>query len=151
MNFKQKLAYTALGGALVIGGMLFTTITPLTAHKEVSHFDQIICSSLFVVDKDRENLVELSGGVDGGFVGVSAGGTHRIRLYGKKIGGGGAVVLTNDEHGGIVAVYDKGDPKELIGGKNYPRGALGVDSAGTGFVATWDKHGNHLARHNEKK
>ena len=49
MNFKEKLAYTALGGLLMlVVGMLFTSISPLTAQKDV--FGHITCSSLTVVD-----------------------------------------------------------------------------------------------------
>ena len=49
MNFRQKLAYTALGGGLMLVGMLFSSISPLTAQKDV--FGEITCSNLTVVDK----------------------------------------------------------------------------------------------------
>ena len=58
MNFRQKLIYTALGGGLMLVGMLLTTITPLTAQKDV--FGDITCSSLTVVDTDGIERIRLS-------------------------------------------------------------------------------------------
>ncbi len=47
MNFKQKLVYTALGGILVLTGMLFSFTVPLAAANDV--FSEITCTKLIVV------------------------------------------------------------------------------------------------------
>ena len=82
MNFRQKLVYTALGGGLMLIGMLLTTITPLTAQKDV--FGDITCSSLTVVDKEGNAVIDLKSNENGGVVEVydkdGKDGTAKVRL-----------------------------------------------------------------------
>ena len=119
MNFRQKLAYTALGGGLMLIGMLLTTITPLTAQKDV--FGDITCSSLTVVDKEGNAVIDLKSNENGGVVEVydkdGKDGTAKVRLntniYGDGVVGLFAkegfrwILLHLDEHGGVVEVLGK--------------------------------------------
>ena len=62
MIFRQKLTYTALGGVLMLVGMLFSSISPLTAQKDSVQkegFGGITCSSLAIVDKEGNTRVYL--------------------------------------------------------------------------------------------
>ena len=132
MIFRQKLLYTALGGVLMLVGMLFSSISPLTAQKDV--FGDIRCSSLSVVDKDGKDVVQLDVSEHGGSVSVwGKEGLGLVRLFVNEDGGrvtvidknihhvvslGGSVVavlkgakdvvqLRVSEHGGAVVVLDK--------------------------------------------
>ena len=78
MIFRQKLTYTALGGVLVLVGMLFSSISPLTAQRNVFG-ETTIVGQLTVVDKDGKERVRLSA-EDGG----------NVFVWGK---GGGLVSL----------------------------------------------------------
>ena len=154
MIFRQKLLYTALGGVLMLVGMLFSSISPLTAQKDV--FGDIRCSSLSVVDKDGKDVVQLDVSEHGGSVSVwGKEGLGLVSLLVNEDGGhvtvidenihhvvslGGGVVavlkgakdvvqLRVSEHGGVVVVLDK-DEK--------PGAVLGVDEHG-GVVVVLDK------------
>ena len=149
MNFRQKLAYIALGGGLMLVGMLFSSMSPLTA--QGGGLGDITCTSLAVVDKDGNKVVKLRVNEHGGAVSV----------WGKAeqgLGLGFASLFVN-EGGGHVTVYDK-DEKIMAqlgvtedGGrlialdKDGNTGAfLGISERGWGLVSVYDKDGKGAAQ-----
>ena len=60
MNTKQKLAYIAIGGVLVVTGMI---ISPLNSQKD--KFGEIECTMLTVVDAAGRSMVQV-GEANGG-------------------------------------------------------------------------------------
>ena len=91
MIFRQKLLYTALGGVLMLVGMLFSSISPLTAQRDVFG-ETTIVGQLTVVDKDGKARVRLSANEKGGTVFV----------LGKRLGD--LVHLFAGDYGGVIHV-----------------------------------------------
>ena len=61
MNHKQKLGYMALGaGILAVGIIIGQIITPDIEAQRNGVFDEIVCRSLKVVDKDGNRAISLS-------------------------------------------------------------------------------------------
>jgi hypothetical protein len=168
MIFRQKLTYTALGGLLMLVGMLFSSISPLTAQKDV--FGEITCTKLTVVDKDGKGSVRLFIDEHGGHIGVAGkyakGAASLPGAAGLNIDEHGGVVsvfgknakgmasLSIAEHGGVVGVYDKdrnirtslfitehGGHVGVLGKDKKGGVSIRVNKYGNGAVTTWDKHG----------
>ena len=96
MNYKQKLGYVALGGVLMlIGVIVASVVTPiLMAQKEV--FGEITCTGLRVVNQDGKEVIRLRiSESDSGFVEV---------LNNAETP---AVYLMGDSDGGSVRVFNK--------------------------------------------
>ena len=127
MKLRNKLSYLALGGLLMLIGMLASSVFMPSLFAQRDKFGDIECTSLTVVDggqvvvygKDGESRAWLSVAEDGGSVGV----------HGKDVKSGAR--LSVDEHGGSVSVYGKGDGKA----------GMGINEYGNGAVSTWDKNG----------
>ena len=57
MKYREKLGYMALGGLLMLVGMLAANLTPLTAQRD--SFGEITCTGLRVVDSEGRDGVVL--------------------------------------------------------------------------------------------
>ena len=162
-QFFQKLTYTALGGLLMLVGMLFSSISPLTAQKDV--FGDITCTSLAVVDKDGKSRVRLFINEDGGKVDVSGKDGGEVKLGISEDGGavtvsgsgkdGGFGSLFINENGGFVTVIGKDWKGSGFFGTNEDGGfvdvfgnyrdkvKLGISEDG-GFVTVFGKGGSGI-------
>ena len=142
MKYREKLGYIALGGFLMLVGMLAAGLSsPIEAvnNPPDAVFGTITCDEVRVRGADGYASVVINSEEDGGSVGV----------YGEK----GVAIMTIDKTGGRINVAGhKGDARMSIGGhggfvavndKNpsIDRGVLmGVD-ANNGFVMLNGKDG----------
>ena len=166
MKYREKLGYSALGGLLMLVGMLAANLTPLTAQRD--SFGEITCTGLKVVDSEGNQRVRLTGYPDGGIVAAcDSNGNLRTSLVGFEEGGkifvmghGGEerVTIGVDENGGQIVVHHKdgksrvamwsakdGGQLVVYGNDGKPRGDIGVNEYGKGEISTWDRKGNRLA------
>ena len=164
MIFRQKLTYTALGGLLMLVGMLFSSISPLTAQKDV--FGDITCTSLTVVDKDGKSRVVLFGDPlnigegnivvyrktghpplfsvgpfhDGGVVSLfGSGGGVFLRSFDKPnvhVSGGGS-----SQSGATMSVGEEGEGEILVYRKKWDPGIILSGNENGGFVNVFGKDG----------
>ena len=114
MQYREKLGYIALGGVLMLIGMLGAGVMlTLGAQDEKANLNvgQITCTGLTVVNEKRTSVM-LNGDKDGGFVHV--------------FGAGGRVAIIGDENGDKVDVYFKDS-------RSIPEARLSADEDG-GFV-----------------
>ena len=58
MKYREKLGYIALGGLLMLVGMLAASLTPLTAQRE--SVGEITCTGLRVVNSEGREKVWLN-------------------------------------------------------------------------------------------
>ena len=166
MKFSEKLGYVALGGLLMLAGMLAANLTPLTAQRD--SFGEITCTGLRVVDSEGKQRVGLMASPEGGLVAAcDTNGNPRTMLVGFK-GGGKIFVMGHgreehvtigvDENGGQIVVHHKdgksrvamwsakdGGQLVVYGKDGKPRGDIGVNAYGNGEISTWDRKGNQLA------
>ncbi len=126
MKCREKLGYIALGGILMLVGMMTANLTPLTAQKDT--FGKITCTGLNVVNPDGTTAVELSI--------AKHGGTVAVRGKDGKI----AAAMTIEEYGGTVVVSGK-DRKSTAGmninedgGNVAVSGKQGKSTAGMGIT-----------------
>ena len=115
VKYREKLGYSALGGLLMLVGMLAANLTPLTAQRD--SFGEITCTGLKVVDSEGNQRVRLTGYPDGGIVAAcDSNGNLRTSLVGFEEGGkifvmghGGEerVTIGVDENGGQIVVHHK--------------------------------------------
>ena len=160
MRYKEKVGYIALGGLLMLLGMLVSRLTPLGAQSGVdSNFGEITCTGLKVVDAQGRLRVWLSPGSfmggnvfvygdcdDGEFVGAGlAVGTHGglISVYGKVAG---CASMGIDEHGGRVFVFEEssGAPRAAMTINKYGHGAVSIhprESTKSRVVMTANEYG----------
>ena len=166
MKYREKLGYMALGGLLMLVGMLAANLTPLTAQRDT--FGEITCTGLKVVDSEGNQRVRLTGYPDGGIVAAcDSNGNLRTSLVGFEEGGkifvmghGGEerVTIGVDENGGQIVVHHKdgksrvamwsakdGGQLVVYGKDDKPRADMGVNKHGKGEISTWGKKGNRLA------
>ena len=118
MKYREKLGYIALGGFLMLVGMLAAGVMlPLGAQsaRVDMDFGKITCTKLAVVDADGKEGVSLSNSRRGGEIFVR--GKHSyVWVANNEHGGhvgvlgkdGSGVQLSNDEHGGVVEVHSRG-------------------------------------------
>ncbi len=160
MNFREKLCYIALGGALMLVGMLSThLISPnVTAQQDV--LGEIKVTKLVVVDKDGNPVVDLGTHEDGnGYVLV----TGAVIATNKANDGasmliGGAVVIqnhnktpvasmgTNEHGGGHVTIYDdKGKPAASMGMTEDGGQVRVTDKMGGVVLLDTNEHGGGVA------
>ena len=114
MKYREKLGYIALGGVLMLIGMLGAGVRlPLGAEDEKVDLNvgQITCTGLTVANEKGVSVM-LIGDKEGGFV----------HVFGK----GGQVSIIGDENGGKVDVYFKDS-------RSIPEARLSADEDG-GFV-----------------
>ena len=166
MKYREKVGYIAVGGILMLVGMLAANLTPLTAQRD--SFGEITCTGLKVVDSEGNQRVGLMGYPEGGIVAAcDSKGNLRSSLIGFKEGGKLFVLGNNreecvtiglNENGGQIIVYGK-DGKDRVamwstkdggqfvvyGKDGKPRGDIGVNEYGKGEISTWDRKGNRLA------
>ena len=64
MKYREKLGYMALGGLLMLVGMLAANLTPLTAQRDT--FGEITCTGLKVVNSHGRAKVWLNSNSIGG-------------------------------------------------------------------------------------
>ena len=161
MRYREKLGYIALGGLLMLVGMLAASLTPIGAQSGVdSNFGEITCTGLKVVDSEGRLRVWLSpGSFMGGnvfvygqegeaeFVGAGlAVGTHGglMSVYGKVAG---CASMGIDEHGGRVFVFEEsgGAPRAAMTINKYGHGAVSIhprESTKSRVVMTANEYGH---------
>lgn len=96
MKYREKLGYIALGGFLMLVGMLAAGLfTPLRAQNDLrdAEFGTITCREIKVVDADGKIGASMGISEDGGIVSV--------------IGNGGIASMGVNELGGIVLLFNK--------------------------------------------
>lgn len=148
MRRKESL-YAVIGG--VVGAVLtiaVCSVMPLGAQNGDATFGKITCTELKVVDAGGNDGVRLTtihpltdpSPRGRGIVHVLGNGDGMVQLTNTNVWvvgkGGSSVLLSNDEHGGRVDVFNKQD-------KN--RAVMAVDEYGNGAVSTWDKNGYRIA------
>ena len=140
MKYREKLGYIAVGGVLMLVGMLAANLTPLTAQRDT--FGEITCTGLKVVDSEGRDGVVLDAatgvyvwgrgkfaGCGGVFISVDERGGNAL-FGGKKA----SVYIGADEHGGKVNVSGKNGSAVVI--RNDDRG---------GQVKVKNRHGKDVA------
>ena len=143
MRFKQKIAYMALGGALVFAGMLLAAVLTNTAQSQGAsngNFNTVTARKLKIVDAVGNVLVELGEGSR------TYGGGGYLWIYDNKrrvqaavgVDKKGGYVDINDKSGSygkrsmILHVGDQGGRVDLYRSNGKP--AAFVGSAGDGGV-----------------
>ncbi len=151
MKYGERLGYIAVGGLLMLVGMLAANLTPLTAQRD--SFGEITCTGLRVVDSEGNQRVSLMGYPEGGIVAAcDSNGNLRTSLVGFEEGGKIVVSKKNleecvtigiNENGGQIVIFDK-DGKDRVamwstkdggqfvvyGKDGKPRGDIGVNEYG---------------------
>ena len=142
MKYTEKLGYIALGGFLMLVGMLASNLTLLTAQRET--FGEITCTGLKVVDSNRMPTVVLSTDLRGGSVRVSS--KDAKSLVGRR-----SAVMSISDRGGLVSVFGKGESQANMritrfGGlvsvwsKGNPRASVSINQhGGAVYVGSNDK------------
>lgn len=119
MKYREKLGYVALGGVLMLVGMLAAGLTsPIEAVNNApdAQFGKITCTEIRVLGANGNSSVFINSEAHGGSVGV----------YGNA--GQGVAIMTIDKRGGRINVAGgRGDAWMAIGGSG-------------GFVAVNDKN-----------
>ena len=149
MQLRNKLSYIALGGLLMLIGMLASSVFMSSLFAQRDKFGEIECTKLTVVDGGQV-VVFGKDGKPGALLGVDEYGGG-LNVFGKD-GKSGAMLNVNEhggsvsvfgkdvklrvwlnvkEHGGVVSVYGKGEGKAV----------MGINEYGNGAVSTWDKNG----------
>ena len=149
MRLRNKLSYIALGGLLMLIGMLASSVFMPSLFAQRDKFGDIECTSLTVVDggdviilgKDGKLGAVLSVNEHGGIVSISGKDGKSGAWLGVYEHGGDLAAydrfgkiraqLGVTEHGGIVTVFGKGEGKA----------GMGINEYGNGAVSTWDKNG----------
>ncbi len=150
MQYREKLGYIALGGCLVLIGMLAAgSLAPLKAQKEAVDLNvgKITCASLKVVDggeviiggKDGVSEVMITGERVGVF---DKEGKERVGLSISKYGGRVEVLSFDGNVGAVVDVTEGGGIFYVKGKDGKPKAFMNIDEHGNGFAATVDKNGN---------
>lgn len=203
MNFKEKLAYTALGGILVILGMILAPFLsdigvaqnqmPIVDDMSIMEFDEIKCRRLSIVDNkgkthavlqksfervsDTADVIQIYN--DDRRIVYSVGfdpqgnGVWRVNnRYGKRViitgveqesgngfldvkgTNGGVAVVTANEHGGAVHLFQQegGEAKATLGlqqhggvmrvyGTNGGQAQAHVDANGGGVISVFSQDG----------
>ena len=124
-SYKQKLAYIALGGVLMLMGMIASSVLMPSLFAQRDNFEHIQCNSLRIVDNEGAPKVWIGGAL--GRVSLDSG---TIIVNGKDSAG---VQIGCDTNGnGIVEIFGKGNGKATIG----------INEFGNGSMSTYDKNGN---------
>ena len=127
MHFTQKMMYMAFGCLLTLAGYILASMNNdsiAQSGAEDVTFGTITCGRLDVVDDEGNKSVGLTNSVTGG----------AVIAYGKD---GGQAQLFTDEHGGSMAIFNKGDKNVL---------QAGVGDMGGGIIMTRDKLGYRTGR-----
>ena len=142
MNLRTKLSYTAIGGLLMLIGMLASSVFMPNLIAQKDKFGDIECTSLTVVDASTGHQEIILGGRFGAIecmslAVVDANGRTEILLVDRVVhvadkGGKSKVRLSVDEHGGRVVVR----------GKDESATVMGFNESGNGTITTWYKDGN---------
>ena len=117
MKLRNKLSYIALGGLLMLIGMLASSMFMPNFFAQREKFGDIVCTSLTVVDDEGEARVLLS---TNPFSAIFSG-------FDDKAG----VFIGMDGYGGRVEVS----------GRSKGSAIMSIDQHGNGIMSTWDKHG----------
>ena len=157
MKYREKLGYIALGGLLMLVGMLAASLTPLTAQRE--SVGEITCTGLRVVNSEGREKVWLNSNSLGGnvyiygqegkhdFVGVALGtGTYGglVSVFGKSAG---CASMGIDEHGGRIFVFEEsaGEPRAAMTINKYGHAAVSIhprESTKSRVVMTANEYGH---------
>ena len=135
MQFKQKLAYMALGGLLVFMGMLLLALMnhPAVAQnaKQVASFDEITCKRLNIVDDSGRiyAVLEKQDIGDSGIYNV----IQILNPLGTRV-----CSLGGDLNGGVLSIHNRT-------GLSLVDIAIG-DSDNEGFVKVIGKDGKSLSQ-----
>ena len=117
MELRNKLSNIALGGLLMLIGMLASSALAPDLFPKKDKFDEIECRSLNVVDAEGNVIVRLACESDSGTISI--------------IGNDGLTkaVISATEHGGAVVVL--GNAEEL-------KASMGINKFGRGVVKAWN-------------
>ena len=162
MKHREKLGYFALGGLLMLIGMLTVNwLSPLGAQNGVRDVDfgKIICRRL-EVSEPSSGETKITLGSDGDYSYIAVKGNQSPGLFTETAG----VFISASEEIGKVRVYSPNGDVELaisnyqpggvvrigpelkfpleLGESPLPRVKIGLDDNGDGTVSTWDKNGN---------
>lgn len=108
MNLKNKLCYIALGGLLMLIGMMASSVFMPNLVAQRDMFGQIECTSLTVVDGGTIGIYDNDGKLGVGLGIRERGGTVAVYDKNGKLGAG----LGVRELGGTIGVYgNDGNPK----------------------------------------
>ena len=135
---KQKLAYIALGGVLMLIGMIVSScvLMPSVAQRQREKFGDIECTSLTVVDEDRKAMTVIM---------------PEFNVLTEK--GNGTIWTTFREHGGEISITDVDQRTQLrlginehggyvyVEGKSKGSAIMGIAKDGNGAMSTYDKNG----------
>ena len=127
MKLRNKLGYIALGGLLMLIGMLASSAFMPSLFADKDKFGEIECTKLTVIGgevivsgKDGKTKVLLGGTTSGGAVGV--------------VGNDGKMKVS-------LGVMKRGGHAGVMGNDGKWKASLGVTELGNGAVSTWDKNG----------
>lgn len=155
MRFKQKLAYMALGGALVFAGMLLPTILINTAQTQGAsngNFHTVTARKLKIVNAAGNVLAELGEGNrnfgGGGYLWVY--GNNQLVQAAVGIDNKGGYVDINNNKGAygkrslILRVGDQGGRVDLYRSDGKPAAFVGSAEYG-GVLTTYNKNGERAS------
>lgn len=146
VNWKQKAGFMALGSVFTIFGVLFTIglLPSVTAQRY--NFQDIVCTSLSVVDENGEARLRLNTDEYGGRVGVlGKDGKSKAYMIIDKYGGYVAAQGKDGESAATLQFEDTYKPRINIFKKGEPKASMAIDVNGNGIVAIFDKN-NFRAR-----
>ena len=128
VQHREKLGYIALGGVLMLVGMLTAVLfSPIGAQSESNaNFDTITCRQLDVMGRDGTKAVQIVTFEGGGVIRVlGRDGEVRAQVYGSESGGHVAVHSRTGKNAGVTMLAADGtsfldvgrpDSHALIGG-----------------------------------
>ncbi|MDE0043432.1 MAG: hypothetical protein OXT74_15440 [Candidatus Poribacteria bacterium] len=145
MKYREKLGYIALGGVLMLIGMLAAALfSPMGAQNEVkdAEFETIICRELKVVRPDGRTAVSISfGHCDiSGDVGSIYAGDYGGQIFVYDRHGELSTGIGFDGSGGRVDVRGKGESQAYMGISEH--GGF-VHALGKGELRTYVGIGEH--------
>lgn len=126
MKYREKLGYIALGGFLMLVGMLAAgSFLPLGAQSGSDiYYRKISCGALEVVRPDGMPLISIGIGETGGRISVKS----ERQFLGKSRHFPSMVTMEVDKHGGLLVVSDE---------QGKGKAKMEVDENGNGAVAVW--------------
>ena len=170
-TYKQKLAYIALGGVLMLIGMIASNVFLPSLFAQRDKFGEIECTSLRVVDARGKTQVRLIASEHHAPIAVFNKNGELCVGIGTDVQGGAVILYDKDynkgdkstaslfinEHGGVVHIKGKRDASAqlnidehgaglVISGHYDSKGnvSIGINEKGNGVMSTYDKNGNRL-------
>ena len=91
MRYREKVGYIALGGLLMLVGMLAANLTPVGAR--LDNFGIITCEELRVVDSEGQKMVVLGHSRTGGVIELLGKDEKRLEFISMEAGDGAHIYL----------------------------------------------------------